>query len=195
MPQTRATAMSESAEAFMCALITFCRNERRRQKISQRTVAERMKANPATVTKLETFTHEPTLHTMMKYILAIPGVMDQLLGVLLEMAESTNEETGSLAASSRSHINWPRHTPSFIVNATKQMRKSRRITLDDMAERLGISRTLLGNIEGGKESPIDILLGRLYVVDYRQGDQFIGALNEIAARLRSEAIERELNSC
>ena len=193
MAFSRLAGMSEPAETFVQTLIAYCRTERKRQRLSQQEVAKRMATNKAVVSKLEAGRHDPTLHTLLKYILAIPGVMEQLMGILKEMAEPVD---GSLLPSigQCSQINWPRHTPSFIVNATKQMRKARRMTLEEMGERLGVSKTLLGNIEGGREAPIDVLLGRLYAVDYRQGDQFIGALNEIAAGLRADAIQRQLES-
>lgn len=180
MPQTRATSSSADAETFVRMLITFCTNERKRQRISQREVAERMQTGKALVSKLESFKHDPTLHTLLKYILAIPGTIDQLLAVVLEMAEPGAEAESRISPDT----NWLRHTPSYIVWATQQMRKQQGVTLVQMAERLGVSKTLLGNIEGGKEPTLDVLIGRLLLLDFAQGERLISSLTQLAEQFR-----------
>lgn len=180
MPQTRATSSSADAEAFVRLLITFCTNERKRQGISQREVAERMQTGKALVSKLESFKHDPTLHTLLKYILAIPGAINQLMGIVSEMAEPDAGPDSRVSPDT----NWLRHTPPYIVWATQQMRKRQGVTLVQMADRLGVSKTLLGNIEGGKEPTLEVLFGRLLLLDFAQGERLISSLVQLAEQYR-----------
>ena len=89
-------------------------------------------------------------------------------------------------------IEWPRHTFAYISAYIRNERRRQGLTLVELADLTGLSKTLIGAVEKGRKEPtLDVLFGVLYVLDVKQGDIFLRQINDLARRARAIGVQRE----